>query len=53
MNAAALRQNMEVKMKKLKTINIKEDNSPTTKHRKQRLNMNIADNKIFLYCNAG
>ena len=26
--------------KKLKTINIKADNSPTTKHRRQILNMN-------------
>ena len=41
MNAVALRQNREINEKILQTINIKANNSSTTKHRNQRLNMNV------------
>ena len=41
MNAAKLRQNTEIKVKKNINNAIKADDSSTTKHRKLRLKMNV------------
>ena len=54
MNAAGLRQNMEIKLKKLQTINTKVGNSSNFKLSKINIKYECSvNNKIFFYCNAG